>query len=400
MRRSRFFGPATLVTAAFIGPGTVTVCTLAGARFGFDLLWALLFSTFATIVLQEMAARLGWVTQSGLGRAIRDYYQAGASRIVFFFVVVSAIIIGNAAYEAGNIGGAVLGLDALLKPVPFWPLVIGVLAFLSLWFGRYKVVSTLLVALVILMSLCFFITALMLRPDVGALLSGLLPLHFPGGSLLTIVALVGTTVVPYNLFLHAAAVSEKYGPDTSLSDIRSENAIAIGLGGLISIAIVVASSAAFYERDVSIESAADMAVQLEPLLGRGSTVLMGLGLFAAGISSAITAPLAAALAARGLFGWTKDWRSGRFRAVWVGVLAIGVTFASLGIRPVLLIQFAQVANGVLLPVIAVFLLFLSNKRAVMGDYCNRVWHNVAGGFVILVALVLTLRALNAVFKFF
>ncbi len=106
-------GPATLVAAAFIGPGTITVCTLAGAGYGYSLLWALLFSVITTIVLQEMAARLGFVTKNGLGEALRSQLSHPILRNFAIILVLSAIVLGNAAYEAGNISGAVLGLQPL-----------------------------------------------------------------------------------------------------------------------------------------------------------------------------------------------------------------------------------------------------------------------------------------------
>ena len=104
-------GPAALVTAAFIGPGTITTCTLAGASYGYALLWALLFSVIATIVLQEMAARLGIVARKGLGEALNAHFHSGVGRVIAVLLILSAISIGNAAYETGNILGGALGLE-------------------------------------------------------------------------------------------------------------------------------------------------------------------------------------------------------------------------------------------------------------------------------------------------
>ncbi len=393
---NRWFGPGTLVAAAFLGPGTVTVCTLAGARFGYALLWTLVFSIVATLVLQEMAARLGWVSQSGLGAAIRSESPAGFSRYVFMAVVLAAILVGNAAYEAGNIGGAVLGVEDTFGASRAWPAGLGLMAFAALFLGRYALLEKALVGLVVIMSLCFLATAVLARPQWSELVRGLVPIAPPADSWLTAVALVGTTVVPYNLFLHSASVSEKWGPGARLSHVRWETAFAILLGGIISMGIVVTAAAAFHGRGATITSARDMAVQLEPLLGKHARLLLAFGLFAAGISSAITAPLAAAYAARGLFGWPDDWRDAKFRAVWMMVLATGVLFASLGLRPVLLIQFAQVANAIVLPVVAVFLLVLANRPSVMGDHCNRAWQNAAAVAVIAVTLILSVRGLNGV----
>ncbi|MGB5364374.1 MAG: divalent metal cation transporter, partial [Aureibaculum sp.] len=106
-------GPGTLVAAAFIGPGTVTLCTLAGVNFGFTLLWAMVLSIIATIVLQEMAARLGIISQKGLSEVIRGEIKNPLARKVTIILILSAIVIGNAAYEAGNISGGILGLETI-----------------------------------------------------------------------------------------------------------------------------------------------------------------------------------------------------------------------------------------------------------------------------------------------
>ena len=204
MNLSRFFGPSTLVAAAFIGPGTITICTLAGSNSGYTLLWALLFSIFATIVLQEMAARLGLITQAGLGEAIQKHQSKSLLKILLVFIVFSAIIIGNAAYEAGNISGAILGLDLLSGEFRWWPIILGGIAGILLYIGQYRWIERLLITLVLIMSFCFFLTAILVKPNISELLQGLIPGVFQSGELLLVLGLIGTTVVPYNLFLHAS----------------------------------------------------------------------------------------------------------------------------------------------------------------------------------------------------
>ena len=168
--------------------------------------------------------------------------------------------------------------------------------------------------------------------------------------------------------------------------------MSIVVGAIVSMAIV-ATSAAMATRDAEIANAADMAVQLEPLLGAWARYFFAAGLLAAGLTSAITAPLAAAYATAGALGWPRDLRDPRLRWVWMAVLTAGIVFAGLGVRPVPAILFAQVANGILLPAIAAFLLLAANDRRWMGDRVNGTLANVAGVIVVLVALGLGLRAL-------
>ena len=121
-------GPGALVAAAFIGPGTVTTCTLSGASYGYTLLWAMLFSTIATIVFQEMASRVGIVTQMGLGEALRERYQHKKGILIFVIIlVISAIFIGNIAYETGNITGGAMGTNLIFSEIsiPWWGVIVG-----------------------------------------------------------------------------------------------------------------------------------------------------------------------------------------------------------------------------------------------------------------------------------
>lgn len=400
MKLSKYFGPSTMIAAAFIGPGTLTVCTIAGYQYSYDLLWVLMFSIIATLVLQEMSARLGWKTQQGLAEAVHHQVQSGPLKYLMIFTIISAIIIGNAAYEAGNIGGGVLGLQAFFPTINILPLIIGFIAFVILFVGSQKWLEYFLITLVILMSTCFLITAVLLSPNILDILKGFIPSSLDADQLLIALALIGTTVVPYNLFLHASTISKKWDKDADIKDIRRENAVAILLGGLISILIVIvaASTSSQLNGSQEIKSAADLAVQLQPLLGQYSSSMISIGLFAAGLSSAITAPLAAAYAAKGIFKWSDDQKSWKFRAVWIFILLLGVMVASLGINAIVVIRFAQIANGILLPVIAIFLLWVMNNASLMGSSKNTRWNNILSLIVIAITLVIAFKAFNSVFK--
>jgi len=388
------FGPGVLVTAAFIGPGTVTTASIAGAHYGFALIWALLFSVLATIVLQEMAARLALVSRQGLAEALRNSYSSSWLGSAAAVLVVAAVGVGNAAYQTGNLTGAALGLQGISAiGLKWWALLVGLLAGALLASGVYALIEKLLIALVALMGLVFLLTLFMVQPSLSAMLGGLLVSSLPRGSLLTIMALIGTTVVPYNLFLHASAVQEKWdvgvNKKQALRESRIDASLAIGLGGLITLAIMSTSAAAFFGSDVAF-SAATMSQQLEPLLGAGARYLFAAGLFAAGLSSAVTAPLAAAYAVCGVLGWSHDLRGRHFRGVWLTVLLFGTGFSVIGIKPLAAIVFAQAANGFLLPVCAVFLLLLMNRKDVLGDYVNKPLANTLGVLVVLVTVALGL----------
>ena len=390
-------GPGALVTAAFIGPGTITTCTLAGAKFGYALLWGMVFSILATIILQEMAARLGIISKNGLGEALRAHFSKPAARIITAILVISAITIGNAAFQTGNLLGASMGLETLFTSqtlsIRFWVALVAATAFLLLLAGSYKLIERVLIALVILMSLTFLSTAIIVSPELPSLLKGMFVPTIPAGAVLTLVGLIGTTVVPYNLFLHASAVQERWHSPSDLPAARWDISVSMILGGVISMAVIVTASAAFAGTGTDITSGTDMARQLEPLAGRWAKYIISIGLFAAGISSAITAPMAAAYATAGIMGWKRDLRSARFRMIWMFILLAGVLFAMLGFKPVEAILFAQVANGILLPVIAVYLLVVMNSRKIMGDNVNGLLPNILGGIVVLIATGLGIRSI-------
>ena len=395
-KRGRF-GPGFLVAAAFIGPGTVTTATLAGAGYGTALLWAVLISVIATMVLQEMAARLGLVTRLGLGEAIRVRFTIPIIRTGAVALVVLAIGFGNAAYQTGNLLGGSLGLSEMWGgSVRLWVLAMAGVAFLLLWRGSYRVLEVTMALMVGVMSLTFVATAAMVLPDWEILLSGLFTPTLPPGSILLVAALVGTTVVPYNLFLHASAVSEKWSDPTDLHRVRGDLVMAIGLGGMVTMAVLLTSAGTIYTQGGAVTNAADMAVQLEPLLGGSAKMLFSIGLFAAGMTSAVTAPLAAAYAVGGCMGWRRDLCSRKSRMVWGGVLGAGVLVAMTGVAPLKAILIAQAANGILLPVIACFLLVVVNDPRWLREKTNNAFANVLGVAVVLVAAGLGMRLLYSV----
>lgn len=396
-------GPGPLVAAAFIGPGTVTVCTLAGVNFGFALLWAMGLSIMATVVLQEMSARLGLISQKGLSEIIRSEIKNPILRGLTILLILSAIVIGNAAYEAGNISGGVLGMETIFgNPTVIFAgfnmnvlsVVVGIIAFSVLYVGNYKVLERVLVSLVILMSMSFLVTAIITQPDLSAIFSGLFVPQVSEENLLTIIGLIGTTVVPYNLFLHASLVKEKWHQASDLKYARKDTIIAVVLGGIVSMSIII-SAAAIDTQNIS--SAADLAKGLEPLFGRFAKYFLAIGLFAAGITSAITAPLAAAYVATGCMGWSTSMKSKQFKAVWMFILGLGVLFSSIGFKSIEIIKFAQITNGLLLPIIAGFLLWVMNKSSILGKYKNTIIQNVIGYVIVGVAVFLGAKSILMVF---
>lgn len=405
LKRLKNIGPGALVAAAFIGPGTVTTCTLSGANYGYTLVWAIVFATVATIVFQEMAARIGIATQKGLAENIRDRIKNPVAKWIALGLVLVAIFIGNVAYETGNITGGILGIGAIVDVAGGLQvaliIAISVCAAALLWIGSFKAVQNVLTVIVVLMGVVFMITAFASNPDWGAVFAGLMP-HLPsteqtGGTspVLVAVGLIGTTVVPYNLFLHASSAADRWKNPEDIADARFDSIISIGLGGFFSLCILICAAANIYGTGIEVTNGATMAVALTQTLGGWATILFGIGLFAAGFTSAITAPLAAAYATSGALGWGRDMKNIKFKLVWLIVILCGCFMAiALSKSPTQLILTAQAANAIILPLMAFFVLYCANSKD-LGSLRNKVFANAFGVVIIVVTLFMCYRNLSS-----
>jgi NRAMP (natural resistance-associated macrophage protein)-like metal ion transporter len=385
-----------IIAAAFIGPGTITTATLVGAQTGYALVWLLVLAIVATYILQEMASRLGTISGVGLSEAIMLSIDKPIIKYLIATLVIVAVGVGNAAYEGGNITGAALGLSSNFGgSIRVWALSLGTIAALLLVSGQYKWVERCLVGLVAIMSLVFITLMLLVGIDVSLLSQGLL-LQAPMLSHTALaLAIVGTTIVPYNLFLHAglSAQDTQNGANKSAitqTEISQQNRqlfASIGIGGLVTFAILSSSVSAFFVAQITVDKA-NIANQLTPLLGQQAGLFFGLGLFAAGLTSAITAPLAAAYAISGLFKWKPNLEDTKFKLTAITIVAVGTFVASIGIKPIALILIAQTANALLLPISAILLVWVCNRKALLGQYTNSMSRNLAAAIVILLVLAL------------
>jgi manganese transport protein len=378
----------SVIAAAFIGPGTVTTAASAGAGYGLVLLWTLVFSTVACLVLQEASGRLTVVSGQTLGQSLRRRYRVGVLRAFVLILVLGAILVGCAAYEAGNILGGVAGAALVVDwPTEWLALVAGAVAAGLLWFQAPRQVARALSLVVAVMGVAFLVTAWQIMPSWRAVVHGSLVPSLPEGSGVLALGLIGTTVVPYNIFLGSGLASRQH-----LGDLRLGLAVAIGLGGLISMGVLIVGTA--LDGPFSFVALGEV---LSYRLGGWASALFALGLLGAGLSSAITAPLAAAITARDMLSQTPQdprWsvRSWRYRSVWLGVLLTGVVFGISDVQPIPAIILAQALNGLLLPLVAIFLFVAVNDRSLMGDAVNPPPVNALMVGVVIVSVLLGVSA--------
>ena len=388
-------GPGAMVAAAFIGPGTITTASVAGATTGITLIWAIVFSVLATVLLQELAVRSALTTDRDLASLIKGF---GAGRLwgtPLLLLIILAVGVGNAAYQSGNLSGAGIGLSTALGiDSAIVVLLCAIAAAILIVINRYRWLERILVALVAMMGVLFSALAILLAPLLSIQSEGRLLPDFSSTNLTLVLALIGTTVVPYNLFLHATAARQRWqgcSVGVALSGARWESCVAIFFGGATTVAIVVVAAALVPgTTDQSPLNAVISAIEAQ-LPGWGAIVL-GIGLFAAGLTSAIAAPVAAGWTICGAMGWSVDPDSSSFKIVALTVVLIGSFFALVTTRPAALIVTAQVTNALLLPLIALVLMMVANSALLPSGYRNSVMLNT------LAALVLATMTLLAVGK--
>lgn len=394
-------GPGMVITASFIGPGTVTTMTRAGAGFGYSLLWAVLFSIIATIVLQEMIIRLALVTRRGLGEAIYDLFSNTFGKFFVVWISMLAVAVGCAAYMSGDLLGTSLGLGYLLDiPTNILAPIVGIIILSIGLIGSYKVVEKIMLVLMVIMGGTFITTMFLVEPDWSEVFGGAFLPSIPSGSIIMVIALIGTTVVPYNFFLHANAVHERFNGLKDLNLARWDTIISITIGGIISGAILISAGALIYGQEV--DNVVSLAGPLVPILGETwAPIFISVGLFAAGFSSALASPMGAAATVTSFFKWEGGMKNTKFKIVFGSVVLIGVITSAIGFEPLEVILIAQALNGIILPLIAILIYIIINKKGLMGKHKNGPILNVIGFFVVAVVSFLGVYSvIDAVSTFF
>ena len=395
------FGPGFIITSAFIGPGTITLCTLSGIDFGYSLLWCIIFSIIATSYLQELSSRLGIISRLGLGDIFKSNVNSSVKNI-FFVLIFMSLFIGNSAYESGNISGTVMGLETFLGSgmiktfgveFNYISILISIILITIISYGNYKSFEIILVMLVFIMSATFIITAFLTKPDFNLILNGFIP-KINDKNFIYVIGLIGTTVVPYNLFLHSYVAKKSKSKKEYKSSVI-DTLFSIIIGGIISISIIITSAGARGLIDINqINNAIDMGRQLSPYLGEFSKYFISIGLFSAGITSSITAPVATSYALSSIFNYDPDWKEKKFKVVSIIVILIGTLFSTLSYNPIYIIKLAQFINGLFLPIIGIALLWAVNQVNLLGKDVNSKGYNIIGILIIILSVLISIRSIS------
>ncbi len=371
-----------VIAAAFIGPGTVTTASRAGSTYGFDLVWAVLFSIVACIVLQEASARISIVT----GKPLAQVMGEELGRWVMMMVAI-AVGIGCLAYEAGNVTGAASGIGLLDERLSM-PLVVSAIsisAAVLLWFGTIQHIARWLGFIVLIMGVCFIIAAIAIFESPESFLMGMFIPKIPDGGTLTVVGLVGTTIVPYALFLGSGIAKGRQVPE-----MRTGTMISVGVGGLITLAILVTGTAVTGEF-----SFINLSEALRTANGEFFSIAFSLGLFAAGFTSAVTAPTAFGIVVESIWPSTS---ATIIKWIRVAIVAFGTAVALSDMKPVSIIIAAQALNGILLPLTALTLAVVMTKPAMRSMPFAR--GAIGNGLLWISAIMSLILGLTAMYRLF
>jgi Mn2+/Fe2+ NRAMP family transporter len=403
--RKRFFWRNILLFLAILGPGIITgsvdndaggitTYSVAGAIYGYKLLWTLVPSFIVLIIIQEMNARMGIVTGKGLADLIRE--NAGVKVTFFIFVGLLLADIGNTTTEFAGVAGSmeVFGVSKYIS-VP----VVAVLIWTLVVKGNYKIAERIFLLFSVSL-LMYVVSAIMGKPDWSEIGKSMIRprMEFSEQSLEVIIGIIGTTIAPWMQFYMQSSVIEK---GLKIKHYRFTLLdIVVGCTATVVVAffIMVACASTLHPRGIVINEAKDAAMALEPLAGALSAHVFAFGLFIASIFSATILPLATAFYVCEAFGFEagidKKWKEApEFYILYTGIMVLGGIIIMIPHAPLIAITlWSQIINGILLPVVLVCMILLVNNKKIMGEHVNKPVTNVIGWttVVVLVGLSATL----------
>jgi len=388
-------GPGIITGSVDNDAGGITTYSVAGAIYGYNLIWTLIPSFLVLIVIQEMNARMGIVTGKGLADLIRE--SAGVKATFFIFLGLLIGDIGNTTTEFAGVAGSmhVFGVSKYIS-VP----IVAILVWLLVVKGTYQIAERIFLLFSISL-LMYVVSALMGKPEWGEIGSAIVRPKFEvnGQSIAMIIGLVGTTIAPWMLFYMQSSVIEKglkmKNYKYSLIDII------VGCTATVVVAffIVVACASTLHKNGIQINEAKDAALALKPLAGAIASQVFAFGLFIASIFSATILPLATAFYISEAFGFEagidKKWKEApEFYFLYTTIITIAAVIILLPNAPLIKISlWSQVLNGLLLPVVLICMILLVNKKEIMGEYVNKPINNIIGWFTISVLVGLSLMLL-------
>jgi NRAMP (natural resistance-associated macrophage protein)-like metal ion transporter len=389
-----FLGPGVITGAAGDDAGGIATYSSIGAQYGYSLLWVMVPITVALIVVQVQVARMGVVTGKGFAELIREEFGVKWTAFAMAVLLVANGTVAIAEFAGIGAAGELFGIPRAIS-VPLMAVVVWLIVVRASYTVAEKIFILLSTAL-----LTYVGAALLARPDWSEVARSLVtPSFVPEASYLTtFVALVGTTITPYMLFYLQSSISDKGVRIADYASERTDVVLGSLLTTVIAVFIIVSTAATLYSEGVLVNTAQDAARALEPVAGPYAHVLFGLGLFGASMLAASVLPLSTAYAVCGAFGWergvSRSWSEAPiFNGLYTALIAVAAAFVLIPTLPLIQVIVAtQFLNGVLLPIVLIFVLRLVNDRELMGEYTNNTLFNVLsyGTTAILIAITIAL----------
>lgn len=394
----RFIGPAIIIAASIIGPGTVTTASSTGASHGYALLWCSVVSAILAYILNEPGLRWTLKTRTTMLEGIR------AMNPILAKVTFVALFVGALAYQTGNYLGAAMAINLLVPAISVSGAVVllAIFSVIIAFIGKYKILENVNTVLVAMMLFAFLITMFGSAPSVSSIAQGLVP-KIPEGGRILVLSLIGTTACPDIPFAMSSLAKKRWvnGVD-DLKPAHNDLKFNMVATGVITCAITICAATNLFPRGITVSSAADMAQALTPVLGTYAFVLFALGLWAAGFSSAIYMTSCIPPMMQESFGLDDDPKSvpNRICVLIIATFPIIVTYAMGGTVPTAIIIAAQVLNTFILPLSVILITILANKKKVLGDCASSVRQNIAMAVVAIVVILMTYTSIPTILGIF
>ena len=395
-------GPAIIVAAGILGPGTVTTSSVYGSKYGYAGLWIVAMAVMLAIFYQEPAIRITNMDNDEEGQTVMLGIRNNISKPMAIILWIT-LLFGGVALQAGNLAGTSMALTYFFPGTSsfFWVCVISIVGFTVGWFGVYKIVENFNKVLIAAIILAFVLCAVYTSPNVGDLLTKGFTFNIAGGDYWTALALLSTTA-PYHVVVGYSSLMKKRRMesnvvDTSSTDSKIRSAkfdlcISMLFAGLVTAAIIICAGTVMFPRGIEVKSAADMALQLTPLLGRFAGIVFSFGLFAAGFSTVLYQVTIQPYYMNEAFGRDVNLKSKQSRLVMAstGILPLFI-IALFGGTPVSLIVTAQALTGLAYPLVVILVWILCNKKGFMGKYRNTKTQNAIYAVITLITTFLAIR---------
>jgi len=378
-------GPGIITALANNDAGGISTYSIVGAHYGFKMLWVLFLVVFSLSVTQEMGVRIGLVTRQGLGGVIRE--QFGVKWVAFAMATMLVTNLGTISAEFSGIAASfeIFGVSKYLM-VPLAALTI----WLVLYKGSFKTTQKIFLFLSALFAV-YIVNGFVIHPDFAAAAKALVTpqVEWTTAFLVTMIALIGTTITPWGQFFIQSYVVDKGLDMSHYKAERAEAYIGSFLAGVVAFFIIISTATTLYAHGIDIHDAKDAALALRPLVGNFAQYLFAFGLFNASMLGAFILPVATAYAICEAFGWeygfNTTWKNGKFfySLILISIVVPALIVLIPGISLMQVMLHAQNVNGMLLPIILIFVMKIINNKEIMGEYTNKPVGNVIAWLTIL-----------------